>query len=345
MATIDRASRSRRHGVPMHMRMRRARARPIAAVIVAGRRHRPQRGCVPVPPTACSARPPAPTRRRLPVFPADNPWNTNARHAAGAHATRRTFIKSITQPGHDEPAPRLRRRRRVRHPVQDRAGDAAEGARSTTPRTATRAIPGRSRSRRRADRRRVDQHRRPARHRGQQGTCQLYELDRAFWRGNHWDADVGRQVEPAVERVAAARTGRRPTRPGCRSSPGSCATTRSRAGTIDHALRFTAPRDAARRSSTRRRTTRRRRHEHGAAADGPAAAPEGELLAVAAIHGAGARDPQGAEEVRDDRRRQRIAAGSSPARPTRAGTTTTSTSSRPCPAPRSKRIGTAPIQH
>ena len=64
-------------------------------------------------------------------------------------------------------------------------------------------------------------------------------------------------------------------------------------------------------------------HRPDAAADGAAAAAEGELRRSSGFHGQARRDPRGAEEVRDDRRRQRLATGSSPARPTPAGTTTT----------------------
>ena len=92
----------------------------------------------------------------------------------------------------------------------------------------------------------------------QQGTCHLYELGRAFWQGNHWNADVGVNWNLNVERVAARWAGRRPTRPGCRSCPGSCATTRSRRGTS--ITRCASPcRTRRRATSSRRRTTRRRR--------------------------------------------------------------------------------------
>ena len=93
----------------------------------------------------------------------------------------------------------------------------------------------------------------------QQATCHLFELYRAFWRGNRWDADVRRELEPRVEQAAPARVdvGRRrgPADP-CRAS---CATTRSHAGAIHHALRFTVAADADAATSSRRRTTRRRR--------------------------------------------------------------------------------------
>ena len=72
----------------------------------------------------------------------------------------------------------------------------------------------------------------------EQGTCHLYELGRAFWRGNHWDADVGvnwdlssNALRPLHYTSADAA--------GLPILPGSCATTRSRPGAINHALRFT----------------------------------------------------------------------------------------------------------
>ena len=62
----------------------------------------------------------------------------------------------------------------------------------------------------------------------QQGTCHLYELYRAFWRGTRWDAASGVNWNLDVEQAAPARldVGRRGR--ACRSSRASCATARSR---------------------------------------------------------------------------------------------------------------------
>ena len=60
----------------------------------------------------------------------------------------------------------------------------------------------------------------------QSGTCHLFELYRAFWRGNHWDADSGVNWNLASNALPQARlhVGRRGR--ACRSSPASRATPR-----------------------------------------------------------------------------------------------------------------------
>ena len=82
-----------------------------------------------------------PTVGGCPMFPANNPWNQKVT-ALAVRADSARLIANISVVGQDQPAPRLRRRRRVRHPVHGRAREPAEGARSTTRPTATRAIPG-----------------------------------------------------------------------------------------------------------------------------------------------------------------------------------------------------------
>ena len=72
--------------------------------------------------------------------------------------------------------------------------------------------------------------------------CKLYELFALNpRRGGGWHAGSG-AVWNLRSNALGPRAGRRPTRRACRSSPASRATTRSRAGVIDHALRFTASR-------------------------------------------------------------------------------------------------------
>ena len=61
--------------------------------------------------------------------------------------------------------------------------------------------------------------------------CKLYELFAASAGHRALVGELGRGVRPHVERAAPGAGGRRPTPPGCRSSPGSCATTRWRAVT------------------------------------------------------------------------------------------------------------------
>ena len=74
----------------------------------------------------------------------------------------------------------------------------------------------------------------------QQGGCHLYELYRAFWNGDHWDADAGVNWNLSTN----------PSRPkywtsadaaGLPILPGLVRYDEVAAGHIDHALRFTAP--------------------------------------------------------------------------------------------------------
>jgi hypothetical protein len=74
----------------------------------------------------------------------------------------------------------------------------------------------------------------------QKGTCHLYELGRAFWRGDHWDADVGvnwnlssNTLRPLYWTSADAA--------GLPILPGLVRYGEVAAGHIDHALRFTVP--------------------------------------------------------------------------------------------------------
>jgi hypothetical protein len=74
----------------------------------------------------------------------------------------------------------------------------------------------------------------------QQGTCHLYELGRAFWKTNHWNADVGvnwnlksNALRPAGWTSADAA--------GLPILPGLVRYDEVAAGAINHAVRFTAP--------------------------------------------------------------------------------------------------------
>jgi len=74
----------------------------------------------------------------------------------------------------------------------------------------------------------------------QSRTCHLYELYRAFWRGNHWDADAGvnwnlssNKLRPLGWTSADAA--------GLPILPGLARYDEVAAGHIDHALRFTVP--------------------------------------------------------------------------------------------------------
>jgi hypothetical protein len=78
----------------------------------------------------------------------------------------------------------------------------------------------------------------------QQGSCHLYELGRAFWRGNYWDATVGvnwnlksNALRPAGWTSADAA--------GLPILPGLVRYAEVAAGHIDHALRFTVAKTQA----------------------------------------------------------------------------------------------------
>jgi hypothetical protein len=74
----------------------------------------------------------------------------------------------------------------------------------------------------------------------QQGTCHLYELGRGFWRGTHWDANVGvnwdlrsNKLRPAGWTSADAA--------GLPILPGLVRYDEVAKGRIDHAIRMTVP--------------------------------------------------------------------------------------------------------
>ena len=74
----------------------------------------------------------------------------------------------------------------------------------------------------------------------QQGTCHLYELGRAFWRGDHWDADVG--VNWNLQSNALRPLGwTSADAAGLPILPGLVRYDEVAAGAINHALRFTVP--------------------------------------------------------------------------------------------------------
>ena len=111
------------------------------------------------------------------------------------------------------------------------------------------------------------------------------------------------------------------------------------AGAIRHALRFTASKTSQPLHLARAPLRRRRRREP--ASDGPARAPEG-LRRHLALRPPGARRAAGAQDLRDDPRRQRELPGTSPARATGTSTTTTCTRSGRSPAPTSRSSTRAP---
>jgi len=72
----------------------------------------------------------------------------------------------------------------------------------------------------------------------QSGTCHLYELYRAFWRGSHWDADSG--VNWNLASNARRKLGwTSADAAGLPIFPGLARYSEVKAGAIHHALRFT----------------------------------------------------------------------------------------------------------
>ena len=154
----------------------------------------------------------------------------------------------------------------------------------------------------------------------QQGTCHLFELGRRVLARDHWDADVG--VNWNLDRTRCGRgldVGRRRRPPDPR---------RARALRRGCSAGTSITRCASPCRSTQKGYILPATH-YASSSTIAALPPMGLRLRLkasydaVAVPRAVARDPEGAEEVRDDRRRQRLDRGSSPARPTRVGTTTT----------------------
>jgi hypothetical protein len=131
----------------------------------------------------------------------------------------------------------------------------------------------------------------------QRDSCHLYELGRAFWKGDHWDATVG--VSPDLVQARRPLSGRPPTPRDSRS----CRTHSLRRGRVawSRALRFTVSRllsgsSCPQRTTPPRTPTRtcrrwlRLRLRPSTSRTSPA----------------NRGDPRGTEAIRDDRRRQRL---------------------------------------
>jgi len=74
----------------------------------------------------------------------------------------------------------------------------------------------------------------------QQGVCHLYELGRAFWRGDHWDADVGVNWNLASNKLRPVHWTSADAA-GLPILPGLVRYDEVASGHIDHAVRFTVP--------------------------------------------------------------------------------------------------------
>ena len=139
----------------------------------------------------------------------------------------------------------------------------------------------------------------------QRGRCRLYELFAARRAGDRWEAASG-AIWTCAARARGPRAGRQRMPPVFRSCPGLARPDEARTGAIRHALRFTAPR-------TQRAYVAPARHSAGAS-DDRSLPPMGLRLRLKALVLAArlprpvARDPRRAAHLRDDPRRQRLAA-------------------------------------
>jgi hypothetical protein len=174
------------------------------------------------------------------VFPSDNPWNTDVSHApvssrsaayvaeingSGATALHPDFGSNPTYGIPYLVVPEHTTRRRINYTDY---GDESDPGPFPIPPTAR--IEGGSTST-------GDRHVLVV----EQGSCHLYELGRAFWRGDHWDASVGvnwnlgsNALRPLHYTSADAA--------GLPILPGLVRYDEVAAGAIDHALRFTVQR-------------------------------------------------------------------------------------------------------
>ena len=149
-----------------------------------------------------------------PVFPADNAWN---RDVSGDPVDPHSDATSPRCPATCIPTS-ARALRRLRHPVHGRPERRSRWRRSTSPPTATRATPARTRSARRAGRGRQ----RPPRARRPGGHVQALRALRRAPRRRRLERRRGRGVRPALEPRApggldVGRRGRAADLPGPRA--------------------------------------------------------------------------------------------------------------------------------
>ena len=264
--------------------------------------------------------------------PGRQPVEHARRRAAAAPQLRRLRRRDLGR-GRPLPAPGLRLQPGLRHPLRDRAGDAAARAHPASWTTATRAIPARTRSRStRASRAAPTPTATATCWRCSRAACKLYELFNARRAGAGLGRELRRRVRPALQRAAAGHVDvgrrRRPADPAGPRAP------RRGAGRRDpprpaghraaHPARVHPPGDALRRHD---------RPEQPADGPAPAAARR---LRRRAVPRRRARHPGGDEALRADRGRpgQRLVLHRRDGH--RPGTTTTSSSSSACRAARSR---------
>ncbi len=199
-------------------------------------------GCVVPPPSGHVVTPPAPVGPSLagcPMLPANNTWNTKIT-ASTVRPDSATFIKNITTGSHTNLHPDFGGAGAYGIPFKivpatqpkvainyTAYGD--ESDRGPFPIPSNAPIEGGANSD-------GDRHVLVV----QQGTCHLFELGRAFWRGTHWDADVGVNWNL---RSNALRTKywTSADAAGLPILPGLVRYDEVAAGHIDHAVRFTVP--------------------------------------------------------------------------------------------------------
>jgi hypothetical protein len=181
----------------------------------------------------------APQVSGCPIFPQDNAWNQRV-DTLPVRADSATFIAHITTAGHTNLHPDFggggaygipymvvgsaEPKRRINYTAYGSESDPGPfPIRSTAP------VEGGSSST-------GDRHVLVL----QQGTCHLFELGRAFWRGDHWDADVGVNwnlrsdaLRPLYWTSADAA--------GLPIFAGLVRYDEVAAGHVDHAIRFTVP--------------------------------------------------------------------------------------------------------
>jgi hypothetical protein len=180
-----------------------------------------------------------PTLGGCPVFPADNPWNKKV-NTLPVRSNSATLVKNISSTGKTtlhpdfggngaygipfKIVPSTEPKRTIRYTAY---GDESSSGPFPIPPNAP--MEGGSTST--GDRHVIVL---------QQGTCRLYELGRAFWRGTRWDADVGVNWNLQSNTLRRLRWTSADAA-GLPILPGLVRYDEVASGTIKHALRFTAP--------------------------------------------------------------------------------------------------------
>ena len=323
-------------------RAQRARSPALAAVRAESRGRAAAAGV----PALHRAAPPAPRRPALPDLPGRQPVEPARRPAAGGAelgaAHREHRARRPGPPGlRDRSTTAHRTGSRTRSSRTARAGCRSASSTPTNPTAGRYPLP-----RGRPDRGRPQLERRPPRDRRRPRHVQRLRAVRrlpARWRPA-LDAPARARSSTCAPTTCAPPAGPRPTPPGCRSCPASRATTRSRAGAIDHALRFTAPCTAPR--------VRLPRAPLGLHLQRPRRCPPMGLRVRLKASVDISRLPyqarivaQALKTLRDDPRRQRLAAGTSRARPTHTGTTTSCISSTSSPGSDFEVVDTSSLPH